>query len=191
MGSVGGQAEGAHPSATDPPFLQTSSARGAPWREPCSSSRLRNARSPWATLTAGISSPWGSAEPTRQSPAPAPLKGTPSKCGAHRQQGWAPCLVQWLFWLSGRDRVVLMGWFILCRFRFTLELFLTGEKVQQLGTDGPETLQAWASAIGKVSQPHVSPDCACVPTVTPHSSPYSSSALGSTVLPCRGSHPRW
>ncbi|NWH72856.1 ARAP3 protein, partial [Piaya cayana] len=35
------------------------------------------------------------------------------------------------------------------RFRFTIELFLTGEKVQQLGTDGPETLQAWASAIGK------------------------------------------
>ncbi|NXE83663.1 ARAP3 protein, partial [Cochlearius cochlearius] len=35
------------------------------------------------------------------------------------------------------------------RFRYTLELFLTGEKVQQLGTDGPETLQAWASAIGK------------------------------------------
>ncbi|NWR10826.1 ARAP3 protein, partial [Paradoxornis webbianus] len=35
------------------------------------------------------------------------------------------------------------------RFRFTLELFLTGEKVQQLGADGPEMLQAWASAIGK------------------------------------------
>ncbi|NWQ66406.1 ARAP3 protein, partial [Neopipo cinnamomea] len=35
------------------------------------------------------------------------------------------------------------------RFHFTLELFLVGEKVQQLGTDGPETLQAWASAIGK------------------------------------------
>ncbi|NXF33422.1 ARAP3 protein, partial [Nyctibius bracteatus] len=35
------------------------------------------------------------------------------------------------------------------RFRFTLELFLTAEKVQQLGTDRPETLQAWASAIGK------------------------------------------
>ncbi|KAM6408733.1 arf-GAP with Rho-GAP domain, ANK repeat and PH domain-containing protein 3 isoform 3-T4 [Rhynochetos jubatus] len=35
------------------------------------------------------------------------------------------------------------------RFRFTLELFLTGEKVQQLGTDGPKVLQAWASAIGK------------------------------------------
>ncbi|NXK16744.1 ARAP3 protein, partial [Arenaria interpres] len=35
------------------------------------------------------------------------------------------------------------------RFRFTLELFLIGEKVQQLGTDGPEMLQAWASAIGK------------------------------------------
>ncbi|NWU83734.1 ARAP3 protein, partial [Onychorhynchus coronatus] len=35
------------------------------------------------------------------------------------------------------------------RFRFTMELFLAGEKVQQLGTDGPETLQAWASAIGK------------------------------------------
>ncbi|NWQ89575.1 ARAP3 protein, partial [Burhinus bistriatus] len=35
------------------------------------------------------------------------------------------------------------------RFHFTLELFLTGEKVQQLGTDRPETLQAWASAIGK------------------------------------------
>ncbi|NXX07119.1 ARAP3 protein, partial [Larus smithsonianus] len=35
------------------------------------------------------------------------------------------------------------------RFRFTLELFLIGEKVQQLGTEGPETLQAWASAIGK------------------------------------------
>ncbi|NXG35507.1 ARAP3 protein, partial [Dromaius novaehollandiae] len=35
------------------------------------------------------------------------------------------------------------------RFRYTLELFLTGEKVQQLGIDGPDTLQAWASAIGK------------------------------------------
>ncbi|NWS71309.1 ARAP3 protein, partial [Crotophaga sulcirostris] len=35
------------------------------------------------------------------------------------------------------------------RFRFTLELFLTGEKVQQLGTDGSEMLQVWASAIGK------------------------------------------
>ncbi|NXL27739.1 ARAP3 protein, partial [Glaucidium brasilianum] len=35
------------------------------------------------------------------------------------------------------------------RFHFTLELFLTGEKVQHLGTDRPETLQAWASAIGK------------------------------------------
>ncbi|KAM6251795.1 arf-GAP with Rho-GAP domain, ANK repeat and PH domain-containing protein 3 [Porphyrio hochstetteri] len=35
------------------------------------------------------------------------------------------------------------------RFHFTLDLFLTGEKVQQLGTDGPEALQAWASAIGK------------------------------------------
>ncbi|NXG45791.1 ARAP3 protein, partial [Psilopogon haemacephalus] len=39
------------------------------------------------------------------------------------------------------------------RFRFTLELFLTGEKVQQLGSDGPETLQAWASAIGKWFSP--------------------------------------
>ncbi|XP_009688497.1 arf-GAP with Rho-GAP domain, ANK repeat and PH domain-containing protein 3 isoform X3 [Struthio camelus] len=35
------------------------------------------------------------------------------------------------------------------RFRYTLELFLTGEKMQQLGIDGPDTLQAWASAIGK------------------------------------------
>ncbi|NXJ91094.1 ARAP3 protein, partial [Corythaixoides concolor] len=35
------------------------------------------------------------------------------------------------------------------RFLFSLELFLSGEKVQQLGTDGPKTLQAWASAIGK------------------------------------------
>ncbi|CAM2118424.1 unnamed protein product [Caretta caretta] len=35
------------------------------------------------------------------------------------------------------------------RFRFTLELFLSGDKVQQLGADGPDTLQAWASAIGK------------------------------------------
>ncbi|XP_067423059.1 arf-GAP with Rho-GAP domain, ANK repeat and PH domain-containing protein 3 [Emydura macquarii macquarii] len=35
------------------------------------------------------------------------------------------------------------------RFHFTLELFLGGDKVQQLGTDGPDTLQAWASAIGK------------------------------------------
>uniref|UniRef100_A0A8B9CZY1 ArfGAP with RhoGAP domain, ankyrin repeat and PH domain 3 n=1 Tax=Anser brachyrhynchus TaxID=132585 RepID=A0A8B9CZY1_9AVES len=34
-------------------------------------------------------------------------------------------------------------------FRFTLELFLTGEKVQHLGADSPETLQAWASTIGK------------------------------------------
>uniref|UniRef100_A0A8B9G291 Arf-GAP with Rho-GAP domain, ANK repeat and PH domain-containing protein 3 n=1 Tax=Amazona collaria TaxID=241587 RepID=A0A8B9G291_9PSIT len=49
----------------------------------------------------------------------------------------------------GVSRAALMGCFTLCRFRFTLELFLTGEKVQQLGTDGPETLQAWASAIGK------------------------------------------
>ncbi|XP_030315200.1 arf-GAP with Rho-GAP domain, ANK repeat and PH domain-containing protein 3 isoform X1 [Calypte anna] len=39
------------------------------------------------------------------------------------------------------------------RFPFTLELFLTGEKVQQLGTEGPETLQAWASAIGKWFSP--------------------------------------
>uniref|UniRef100_A0A8C3S5P3 ArfGAP with RhoGAP domain, ankyrin repeat and PH domain 3 n=1 Tax=Chelydra serpentina TaxID=8475 RepID=A0A8C3S5P3_CHESE len=35
------------------------------------------------------------------------------------------------------------------RFRFTLELFLSGDKVQQLGADGPDNLQAWASAIGK------------------------------------------
>ncbi|XP_010224803.1 PREDICTED: arf-GAP with Rho-GAP domain, ANK repeat and PH domain-containing protein 3 [Tinamus guttatus] len=35
------------------------------------------------------------------------------------------------------------------RFRYTLELFLTGDRVQQLGLDGPDTLQAWASAIGK------------------------------------------
>ncbi|XP_025071875.1 arf-GAP with Rho-GAP domain, ANK repeat and PH domain-containing protein 3 isoform X3 [Alligator sinensis] len=35
------------------------------------------------------------------------------------------------------------------RFRFTLDLFLGSEKVQQLGADGPDTLQAWASAIGK------------------------------------------
>ncbi|XP_010086049.1 PREDICTED: arf-GAP with Rho-GAP domain, ANK repeat and PH domain-containing protein 1 [Pterocles gutturalis] len=35
------------------------------------------------------------------------------------------------------------------RLRFTLELFLTGEKVQQLGTDGPETLPARASALRK------------------------------------------
>ncbi|XP_005280935.1 arf-GAP with Rho-GAP domain, ANK repeat and PH domain-containing protein 3 isoform X3 [Chrysemys picta bellii] len=35
------------------------------------------------------------------------------------------------------------------RFRFTLELFLSGDKVQQLGADGLDTLQAWASAIGK------------------------------------------
>ncbi|XP_037763257.1 arf-GAP with Rho-GAP domain, ANK repeat and PH domain-containing protein 3 isoform X3 [Chelonia mydas] len=35
------------------------------------------------------------------------------------------------------------------RFRFALELFLSGDKVQQLGADGPDTLQAWASAIGK------------------------------------------
>lgn len=35
------------------------------------------------------------------------------------------------------------------RFHFILELFLTGEKVQQLGADSADTLQAWASAIGK------------------------------------------
>uniref|UniRef100_A0A8C3K7A9 ArfGAP with RhoGAP domain, ankyrin repeat and PH domain 3 n=1 Tax=Calidris pygmaea TaxID=425635 RepID=A0A8C3K7A9_9CHAR len=62
-------------------------------------------------------------------------------------------LLSAMFWSGSgcRFRVgtVLMGWFALCRFRFTLELFLIGEKVQQLGTDGPETLQAWASAIGK------------------------------------------
>ncbi|NXL86845.1 ARAP3 protein, partial [Alectura lathami] len=34
------------------------------------------------------------------------------------------------------------------RFPFTLELFLTGEKVQ-LGADSADSLQAWASAIGK------------------------------------------
>uniref|UniRef100_A0A8D2LJ96 ArfGAP with RhoGAP domain, ankyrin repeat and PH domain 3 n=1 Tax=Varanus komodoensis TaxID=61221 RepID=A0A8D2LJ96_VARKO len=35
------------------------------------------------------------------------------------------------------------------RFRFTLELFLGGERIQQLGADGPDSLQAWASALGK------------------------------------------
>uniref|UniRef100_A0A8D0G543 ArfGAP with RhoGAP domain, ankyrin repeat and PH domain 3 n=1 Tax=Sphenodon punctatus TaxID=8508 RepID=A0A8D0G543_SPHPU len=35
------------------------------------------------------------------------------------------------------------------RFRFSLELYLSNERVQQLGPDTPDTLQAWASAIGK------------------------------------------
>uniref|UniRef100_A0A8C4YM23 ArfGAP with RhoGAP domain, ankyrin repeat and PH domain 3 n=1 Tax=Gopherus evgoodei TaxID=1825980 RepID=A0A8C4YM23_9SAUR len=35
------------------------------------------------------------------------------------------------------------------RSRFTLELFLSGDKVQQLGADRPDTLLAWASAISK------------------------------------------
>ncbi|NWI13920.1 ARAP3 protein, partial [Crypturellus soui] len=35
------------------------------------------------------------------------------------------------------------------RFSYTLELFLTGDRVQQLGLDGSDMLQAWASAIGK------------------------------------------
>ncbi|KAH0618161.1 hypothetical protein JD844_017148 [Phrynosoma platyrhinos] len=35
------------------------------------------------------------------------------------------------------------------RFRFTLELYLNNERVQQLGADGPDSLQSWASAIGK------------------------------------------
>ncbi|XP_061441954.1 arf-GAP with Rho-GAP domain, ANK repeat and PH domain-containing protein 3 isoform X2 [Rhineura floridana] len=33
--------------------------------------------------------------------------------------------------------------------RFTLELYLSNERVQQLLTDGPDSLQSWASAIGK------------------------------------------
>ncbi|XP_074866288.1 arf-GAP with Rho-GAP domain, ANK repeat and PH domain-containing protein 3 isoform X2 [Carettochelys insculpta] len=35
------------------------------------------------------------------------------------------------------------------RFRFSLDLFLSGDRMQQLGANGPDTLQAWASAIGK------------------------------------------
>uniref|UniRef100_A0A8D2MAY9 ArfGAP with RhoGAP domain, ankyrin repeat and PH domain 3 n=1 Tax=Zonotrichia albicollis TaxID=44394 RepID=A0A8D2MAY9_ZONAL len=119
--------------------------------EPCSSSRLRNALSPLATLTAGISSPWGSTEPTRHSPALGPLKGTPSRAPSPAQRAWGTQTAGLgsLLWLWGQGQGCPHGCFILCRFRFTLELFLTGEKVQQLGTDGPETLQAWASAIGK------------------------------------------
>lgn len=194
VGSVGGQPERAHPSATDPLFLQTSSARGAPWREPCSSLRLRSALSPWATLTAGISSPWGLTEPTRHSPAPAPLKGTTSRAPSHAQKAWGTQTAG-LGSLLGAAAALALGagtgltsWavFILCRFRFTLELFLTGEKVQQLGTDGPETLQAWASAIGKVSQPQRVPSVSLLPYVIPHSSPCSSSAVESTPLPFQG-----
>ncbi|KFQ73508.1 Arf-GAP with Rho-GAP domain, ANK repeat and PH domain-containing protein 3, partial [Phaethon lepturus] len=39
------------------------------------------------------------------------------------------------------------------RFRFTLELFLTGEKVQQLGTDGPETLHPLFTCLLSCSVP--------------------------------------
>nr|XP_056718279.1 LOW QUALITY PROTEIN: arf-GAP with Rho-GAP domain, ANK repeat and PH domain-containing protein 3 [Euleptes europaea] len=35
------------------------------------------------------------------------------------------------------------------RFPFTLELYLSSDRVQPLGADGPDTLQSWASAIGK------------------------------------------
>ncbi|KAL8194411.1 UNVERIFIED_CONTAM: hypothetical protein K2H54_016935 [Gekko kuhli] len=35
------------------------------------------------------------------------------------------------------------------RFPFTLELYLSNDRVQPLGADGPDTLQSWASAIGK------------------------------------------
>ncbi|KAJ6655462.1 hypothetical protein lerEdw1_005163 [Lerista edwardsae] len=35
------------------------------------------------------------------------------------------------------------------RFRFTLDLYLSCDRVQQLGADGPDTVQSWASAIGK------------------------------------------
>ncbi|XP_063784629.1 arf-GAP with Rho-GAP domain, ANK repeat and PH domain-containing protein 3 isoform X1 [Pseudophryne corroboree] len=35
------------------------------------------------------------------------------------------------------------------RFRFTFEIFLASDKVHQFGTDAPETLQTWTSAIGK------------------------------------------
>ncbi|XP_062986114.1 arf-GAP with Rho-GAP domain, ANK repeat and PH domain-containing protein 3 [Elgaria multicarinata webbii] len=35
------------------------------------------------------------------------------------------------------------------RIRFTLELYLVSERIQQLEADGPDTLQSWASAIGK------------------------------------------
>ncbi|XP_053106226.1 arf-GAP with Rho-GAP domain, ANK repeat and PH domain-containing protein 3 isoform X2 [Hemicordylus capensis] len=35
------------------------------------------------------------------------------------------------------------------RFRFTLELYLINDRVQQLGADGPDALKSWASAIGK------------------------------------------
>ncbi|XP_078248600.1 arf-GAP with Rho-GAP domain, ANK repeat and PH domain-containing protein 3 isoform X1 [Pogona vitticeps] len=35
------------------------------------------------------------------------------------------------------------------RLRFTLELYLSNERVQHLETDGPESLNSWASAIGK------------------------------------------
>ncbi|XP_034959304.2 arf-GAP with Rho-GAP domain, ANK repeat and PH domain-containing protein 3 isoform X1 [Zootoca vivipara] len=35
------------------------------------------------------------------------------------------------------------------RFHFALELYLSSERMQQLGTDGPDSLQSWASALGK------------------------------------------
>nr|XP_008107206.1 PREDICTED: arf-GAP with Rho-GAP domain, ANK repeat and PH domain-containing protein 3 [Anolis carolinensis]XP_008107207.1 PREDICTED: arf-GAP with Rho-GAP domain, ANK repeat and PH domain-containing protein 3 [Anolis carolinensis]XP_016848526.1 PREDICTED: arf-GAP with Rho-GAP domain, ANK repeat and PH domain-containing protein 3 [Anolis carolinensis] len=35
------------------------------------------------------------------------------------------------------------------RIHFTLELYLSNERVQQLEADGPDSLQSWASAIGK------------------------------------------
>ncbi|XP_054841139.1 arf-GAP with Rho-GAP domain, ANK repeat and PH domain-containing protein 3 isoform X2 [Eublepharis macularius] len=35
------------------------------------------------------------------------------------------------------------------RFSFTLELYLSNDRVQPLGADGPDALQSWASALGK------------------------------------------
>lgn len=82
-----------------------------------------------------------------------------------------------------RVGTALTGGFIPCRFHFTLELFLTGEKVQQLGADSADTLQAWASAIGKVSwalSMLLSPSlCRLSPafTISPLASSHSGSLL--------------
>lgn len=141
-------------------------------------------------------------QPYRKVPPAVPPLHAQRACGhAEGKDGHCSLLVQWSGLALGAGsvwRAALMGWFILCRFRFILELFLTGEKVQQLGTDRPETLQAWASAIGKVSQPQPEPS---VPLVGPWAlSPLpccDSSQLRTLFILCgkhppslcRGSHP--
>lgn len=49
------------------------------------------------------------------------------------------------------------------RFPFAFELILTGGRIQHFGTDGADSLEAWTSAVGKVSTVSLSPSAPSCP----------------------------